>query len=86
MLSLLGYEPSDLLGKSMYECHHASDADHLMGTFKHGKYFTNPFCFTLKTFLIKQMRIEIPAKVVTENGDYLQRICSTRNLRRHVYR
>uniref|UniRef100_A0A182FL36 Uncharacterized protein n=1 Tax=Anopheles albimanus TaxID=7167 RepID=A0A182FL36_ANOAL len=35
MLSLLGYEPSDLLGKSMYECHHASDADHLMGTFKH---------------------------------------------------
>ncbi|XP_049535596.1 protein similar-like isoform X2 [Anopheles darlingi] len=35
MLSLLGYEPSDLLGKSMFECHHASDADHLMGTFKH---------------------------------------------------
>ncbi|XP_058117384.1 protein similar [Anopheles ziemanni] len=35
MLSLLGYGPSDLLGKSLYDCHHGGDAEHLMGTFKH---------------------------------------------------
>ncbi|XP_050070261.1 protein similar isoform X3 [Anopheles maculipalpis] len=35
MLSLLGYQPSDLLGKSLYDCHHATDAEHLMATFKH---------------------------------------------------
>uniref|UniRef100_A0A182VYM2 BHLH domain-containing protein n=1 Tax=Anopheles minimus TaxID=112268 RepID=A0A182VYM2_9DIPT len=37
MLSLLGYQPSDLLGKSLYDCHHGTDAEHLMATFKHGK-------------------------------------------------
>uniref|UniRef100_A0A182JXV3 BHLH domain-containing protein n=1 Tax=Anopheles christyi TaxID=43041 RepID=A0A182JXV3_9DIPT len=37
MLSLLGYQPSDLLGKSLYDCHHGTDAEHLMSTFKHGK-------------------------------------------------
>ncbi|XP_049285065.1 protein similar [Anopheles funestus] len=35
MLSLLGYKPSDLLGKSLYDCHHGTDAEHLMATFKH---------------------------------------------------
>ncbi|XP_053659627.1 protein similar [Anopheles marshallii] len=35
MLSLLGYQPSDLLGKSLYDCHHGTDAEHLMATFKH---------------------------------------------------
>ncbi|XP_058055586.1 protein similar-like [Anopheles bellator] len=53
MLSLLGYEPNDLLGKSLYECHHASDAEHLMGTFKHviskGQSETSRYRFLAKT-------------------------------------
>ncbi|KXJ77990.1 hypothetical protein RP20_CCG005986 [Aedes albopictus] len=34
MFALLGYNPADLMGKSLYECHHGVDSDHLMGTFK----------------------------------------------------
>lgn len=34
MYALLGYSPVDLMGKSLYECHHGIDTDHLMGTFK----------------------------------------------------
>ncbi|XP_058465231.1 protein similar isoform X2 [Malaya genurostris] len=34
MHSLLGYSPSDLMGKLLYECHHGIDSEHLMGTFK----------------------------------------------------
>lgn len=37
MFALLGYNPADLMGKSLYECHHGVDSDHLMGTFKNGK-------------------------------------------------
>ncbi|XP_055587328.1 protein similar [Uranotaenia lowii] len=36
MFSLLGYHPSDLMGKPVYECHHGIDSEHLMGTFKNG--------------------------------------------------
>lgn len=34
MFSLLGYNPADLMGTPLYECHHGIDSDHLMGTFK----------------------------------------------------
>ncbi|XP_065078536.1 protein similar isoform X2 [Ochlerotatus camptorhynchus] len=34
MHALLGYNPADLMGKPLYECHHGIDSDHLMGTFK----------------------------------------------------
>uniref|UniRef100_A0AAG5CSU2 Uncharacterized protein n=1 Tax=Anopheles atroparvus TaxID=41427 RepID=A0AAG5CSU2_ANOAO len=53
MLSLLGYGPSDLLGKSLYDCHHGNDAEHLMGTFKHviskGQSETSQYRFLAKT-------------------------------------
>ncbi|CAD7083955.1 unnamed protein product [Hermetia illucens] len=38
MLSLLGYQPEDLLGKSLYDCHHGADSESLMTTFKSGEY------------------------------------------------
>lgn len=34
MFALLGYNPADLMGKPLYECHHGIDSEHLMGTFK----------------------------------------------------
>lgn len=34
MFSLLGYEPNNLLGKSLYECHHGEDSDQLLAAFK----------------------------------------------------
>ncbi|XP_053670565.1 protein similar [Anopheles nili] len=53
LLSLLGYEPADLLGKSLYDCHHGSDAEHLMATFKHviskGQSETSRYRFLAKT-------------------------------------
>uniref|UniRef100_A0A453YQD6 Uncharacterized protein n=1 Tax=Anopheles gambiae TaxID=7165 RepID=A0A453YQD6_ANOGA len=53
MLSLLGYKPSDLLGKSLYDCHHGTDAEHLMSTFKHviskGQSETSRYRFLAKT-------------------------------------
>ncbi|XP_055543814.1 protein similar [Wyeomyia smithii] len=34
MQSLLGYDPADLMGKPLYECHHGIDSEHLLATFK----------------------------------------------------
>ncbi|XP_055300889.1 protein similar isoform X2 [Sitodiplosis mosellana] len=34
MLPILGYKPSDLLDKSLYECHHSVDSEALMVAFK----------------------------------------------------
>jgi len=34
MLPILGYKPSDLLDKSLYECHHSVDSEALMAAFK----------------------------------------------------
>lgn len=38
MLKILGYQPEDLMNKSLYEYHHAGDSESLMGSFKSGKY------------------------------------------------
>lgn len=40
MLSLLGYKSEDLMGQSIYDCHHGGDSDSLHSTFKIGKYFS----------------------------------------------
>lgn len=37
MLPILGYKPSDLLDKALYECHHGADSEILMAAFKNGK-------------------------------------------------
>lgn len=37
MQSILGYKASDLLDKSLYECHHGADSEILMSAFKNGK-------------------------------------------------
>lgn len=38
MLPILGYKPSDLLDKSLYECHHSVDSEALMAAFKNGEW------------------------------------------------
>lgn len=40
MTKLLGYEPDDLLGKSVYEYHHAMDMDLISSSYKCCKYLT----------------------------------------------
>lgn len=37
MLQILGYNPADLLDKSLYACHHGADSESLMAAFKNGK-------------------------------------------------
>lgn len=39
MQLLLGYQPEDLMNKSLYEYHHGADSESLMGSFKCGKSF-----------------------------------------------
>lgn len=38
MLPILGYEPNDLMEKSLYEYHHTADSESLMASFKNGEY------------------------------------------------
>lgn len=37
MQSILGYQPEDLLDRSLYDFHHAGDSASLLGSFKSGK-------------------------------------------------
>lgn len=38
MKNILGYDPDDLLDKSLYDFHHAADSASLLGSFKSGKF------------------------------------------------
>lgn len=53
MLSLLGYEPADLLEKSVYDCHHGADSESLLSTFKSCKLF-RLFILSLQIFVCFQ--------------------------------
>ena len=40
-MTLLGYQPQDLLNKSVYDFFHPEDQTHMKETFDQGKYFTS---------------------------------------------
>lgn len=51
MADFLGYNSDDLIGKSLYEYHHAMDSDSICSTFKCCKYFIYFSIFCTQMFV-----------------------------------
>lgn len=51
MLDVLGFDPDDLVGKSVYDYHHALDNDVISSSFKNCKYF----CMNIKFINLKNI-------------------------------